>query len=406
MECSKIGLITLLVVGFVSSCGRPAPVSTAPVFEKMALFTAGKGGYFCYRIPALAVSAKGTIFAFCEARKNNCYDWDAIDIVMRRSFDNGKSWDAMRVVRSDGTNSTNQPTPVVDRTTGAISLVFCKNNQQLFVTRSTDEGATWTDPVEITRQVKDPAWHYMGSGPGHAIQLKSGRLLIPAWGDTTPGPVTWAPSANWGKVQFSYAFYSDDHGATWMRGQALDTNMSDECEVVETADGRVYMNMRSRQGKHRRAYAWSKDGGASWSKVEFDERLPEPSCQGSVIRFTDRDRSGKNRILLANPASTEQRANLTARVSYDECQTWPVSKVVYPGSSGYSDLAVAPDMSILCLFDADQQFKKKNAFEVGTDADLKRLLKDPAYFSNINRESKLLLARFNLAWLTDGTDQQ
>src|SRR5438105_15505287 len=126
MERLKIRLIVGLSIGFVSSCSRSAPVSTAPVFETAALFTAGKGGYFCYRIPALAVSAKGTILAFCEARKNNCYDWDAIDIVMRRSFDNGKSWDAMRVVRGDGINSTNQPTPVVDRSTGAISLDFCR----------------------------------------------------------------------------------------------------------------------------------------------------------------------------------------------------------------------------------------------------------------------------------------
>ena len=114
--------------------------------------------------------------------------------------------------------------------------------------------------------------------------------------------------------------------------------MSDECQVVETDDGTVYMNIRSRRGKHQRAYAWSKDGGVTWSKVEFDARLPEPSCQGSVIRFTDRERFGKNRVLLLNPASTDQRARLTARVSYDECHSWPVSKVVNEGSSAIAIL--------------------------------------------------------------------
>ena len=211
--------------------------------------------------------------------------------------------------------------------------------------------------------MKDPSWHYVGSGPGHAIQLKNGRLLIPAWADTTPGPITWAPSANWGKIQFSYAFYSDDHGVTWRRGQTLDTDLSDECQVVETSDGKVYMNMRSRQGKHRRAYAWSQDGGESWSKVEFDERLPEPSCQGSVLRLTSRDRSGKDRVLLANPAATDQRARLTARLSYDECRNWPVAKVVHEGSAGYSDLAITRDETILCLYDADEKFGGQNSFE-------------------------------------------
>ena len=183
MESSKIGLIPLLLSCFVSACNHSEPVNavvenkrTAPMFERAALFTADKGGYFCYRIPALAVSAKGTMLAFCEARKNNCNDWDDIDIAMKRSFDNGKSWEEMKVVRGEGTNSINQPT-VVDRSTGTISLVFYKNNQQVLVIRSTDEGASWSEPVEITRHLKDPAWHYVGAGPGHAIQLGCPRRI-------------------------------------------------------------------------------------------------------------------------------------------------------------------------------------------------------------------------------------
>jgi len=393
MDLWKKGLSVFLLFGFGLALSQAGPLnpqgkgkSTGPVFEESDLFLAGKGGYFCYRIPALAVSTKGTILAFCSARRHNCMDVDAIDIVLKRSFDNGKTWQEMRVVADGGGDTIDQPAPVVDKNTGAIWLIFCKRNQQVFAIQSKDDGATWSKPVEITQQVKDPAWHYVGSGPGHGIQLKSGRLLITAWGDTSPGPVTWDPlheddtKVNWGKVQFSYCFYSDDHGASWKRGEALESKKSDECEVVEVADGRVYMNMRN--SEHRRAYAWSKDGGVSWSKVKYDARLPEPSCQGSVIGFADQDRFGKNRVLLANPASATKRMKLTVRVSYDECQTWSVSKVVHEGSSGYSDLAIAPDMTILCLY---EEYLPNTTIEyaVGT---------------------RLILARFNLAWLTNGTD--
>ena len=167
--------------------------------------------------------------------------------------------------------------------------------------------------------------------------------------------------------------YSDDHGVSWKRGDSLDMDLSDEAMAVETADGSVYMNMRSRQEKKMRAFAWSKDGGLTWSEVQFDQGLPELSCQESLIRFTDQERFSKNRVLLAHPSSQTERKQFTVRMSRDECRTWPVSKVVYQGSAAYSDLAIADDMTILCLYEADQY-------------------------------SKLVLARFNLEWLTDGAD--
>ena len=168
--------------------------------------------------------------------------------------------------------------------------------------------------------------------------------------------------------------YSDDHGETWKRSEPLGwIDPSDESMSVETEGGRIYMNMRSRQQKHMRAYAWSDDGGETWSKVEFDNGMPEPSVQGSVVRYTTADEHGKNRVLLAHPSSRTERAQLTVRMSYDECRTWPVAKVLQPGSSAYSDLAIASDKTVLCLYEADEY-------------------------------SKFILTRFNLAWLTDGAD--
>lgn len=385
-------------------------MSGGALFERLNVFSAGEHDYWCYRIPALAVTAKGTVLAFCEARKNGCADWAVTDIVMRRSTNGGTTWGEQYLIAGDGINTTNQPCPVVDRHTGTIWFLFCKNNQQVFAIQSVDDGLTWSQPIEITPQVKAPAWHYVAVGPGHGIQLNSGRLVVPAWGDVSPGPVTWSPAPNWGVVQFSCVFYSDDHGTTWKCGGVLEADASDECEIVETTDNAMYMNMRSRHQKFCRAYAWSTDGGETWSSVQYDQRLPEPSCQASIIRLTDKARFGKDRVLLAHPASTTERARLTARVSYDECRTWPVAKVVEPGSAGYSDLAVTPDLTILCLYEAEHRFDGGNPFENGwgdwKDADRRKLEADPNYFSDISRESKLTLARFNIDWLTDGGDNE
>jgi sialidase-1 len=365
-------MLCVLLAGCGSTTQKAAPESPAASvgrFAEQELFKAGEHGYARFRIPALVVSTKGTILAFTEARKGEGRDTDEIDLGLRRSFDHGRSWEPMRIIVDDGARTVNQPTPVVDRDTGAIWLPFCKDNREVFVTRSDDDGATWSTPVNITRFVKDAAWKYVGAGPGHGIQLKNGRLLIPAWGDTSPGPATW-PNANWGKVQFSYTFYSDDHGATWKHGQPLASDMSDECEVVETSDGMVYMNARSRQDRKMRMVARSKDGGLTWSDLVADPNLPEPSCQAGLARYS----VDKDRILLTHPASTTSRTRLTARLSYDEGRTWPVSRVIQAGDAAYSDLAVAQDKTILSLYESGKSYS-------------------------------LTLARFDLEWLTDGADR-
>jgi sialidase-1 len=313
------------------------------------LFRSGEASYYCFRIPALVTTGKGTTLAFAEARKTNCEDWDEIDLVVKRTEDGGKTWSPARVLFHDGKRSVNQPAPVFDRQTGVLWLVFCKDNQQVFVSQSKDDGVTWSDAREITRETKDPGWKYVASGPGHGIQLSSGRLLVAAWGDASPGPVSWPPA--WGEVEFTFAMYSDDHGGTWQRGRPMYENLTEEGMVAETADHRVYMALRSLHGKRRRAHAWSGDGGASWSRIQFDDGLPEPPAHGSILR------TGAGRLLFVNPASDQERIRLTARITEDDGKTWPFSRVLYEGSSAYSDLALAADGTVLCLFEAEHYSK-------------------------------------------------
>ena len=150
---------------------------------------------------------------------------------------------------------------------------------------------------------------------------------------------------------------------------------------MELVDGTVYLNARTR-GPRQRAYAFSGDGGHSWSPVKYDPSQPEFSCQGSVIRLTDTSRFQKNRVLVSHPAHTKTRAHLTFQLSYDECKTWPVSKRSPSETyAGYSDLAVTKDHTILCLHETW-----------------------PKYTDNTHLQMKLVLKRFNIEWLTDGKD--
>ena len=239
-----------------------------------------RDGYFVYRIPALVTTTAGTVLAFCEGRRHTGHDHDEIDILVRRSFDAGLTWDPPRAAVHGGSHTCGNPCPIVDGTTGVVWLLFCRNNQEVFCTRSDDDGARWAEPREITATAKDPSWAFVGTGPCHGIQLSSGRLLAPSWCDESPGPVRWRPRPSWGVIQSSYAIYSDDHGQSWTRGEMLTRDASDECAAVETADGGVYLNARSRGGRQQRARAWSRDGGHTWTGVEYDPGQPEPSCQG------------------------------------------------------------------------------------------------------------------------------
>ena len=311
------------------------------------LFISGREGYHTYRIPALAVAPDGTVLAFCEARRHTGRDDDEIDILLRRSSDGGRTWGPRQLVVSDGDRTCGNPCPVVDGDRGEVLLPFCKDNQEVFVTRSSDSGGSWSDPVEITGQVKAPSWKYLGTGPGHGIQLQSGRLLVPSWVDESPGPATWRdPPPGWGKVQSSIAFLSDDGGRSWKRGSKLTHDASDECEAVETAGVSVYMTLRSRGDRRCRGWSRSADGGETWAEAAFDPALPEPSCQGSVVSL------GDGRLLLAHPARPDARAELTLRLSRDQGRSWPEARVLEPGAAAYSDLAVTSEGQVLCLYEA------------------------------------------------------
>lgn len=344
-----------------ASCSAYEGLDSDKAFMQNDVYVGGEEGYETYRIPALLTTQSGTLLAFTEARRNGPADHGDIDLVVKRSTDNGATWSDMIIVHDYGEHTVGNPGPVQDRETGIIWLPFTIDNDTVHVTWSEDDGKTWAGPRDITEAVKPEGWTWYAVGPGHAIQLESGRLLVPC---------DHIESGSF----HSHVIYSDDGGKTWEPGGSL-PELTDEATAVELVDGSVIINMRSNHMRGKRAIARSKDGGESWSKIKFDSELIEPVCQGSILRYTKKDSHARNRILFSNPAA-RVRVKMTVKMSYDECRSWPVARLVNEGKSGYSDLAALPDMTIGLLYENG----KKQYWE------------------------KITFARFTLEWLTQGED--
>jgi sialidase-1 len=362
------GFVTLLTVasawwepGARAAVAPPDPArdaGTPPV--QTDVFIAGRDGYHTFRIPALLTTARGTLLAFCEGRRLGRGDSGDIDVVLRRSDDGGKTWGPLELVVDDDANTVGNPCPVVDRDTGTIWMTLTRNlgvdNQRaildgtsrgtrtVLLMKSTDDGRTWSRPTDITTSVKAADWTWYATGPGVAIQLRSGRLVVPC-------DHYLAGS----KAAGSHVIYSDDHGATWHRGGAVSGGVN-ECQVVELDDGTLRLNMRNQPHRREegRALATSRDAGLTWSAATRDPVLVEPGCQASLVGFRDGPAPGRVRLLFANPASA-RRERLTVRLSDDGGKTWPHAGLLHPGPSAYSCLTTLPDRTIGCLYERGEQ---------------------------------------------------
>ena len=361
------------------------------LFEQTELFVGGQDNYDTYRIPSLICTKTGTVLAFTEGRIEVGQDGGPTDIVLKRSLGNSGKWtpefltpqglgrnrhttmiwQPLQVVfHSANSDAWMNPVPVIDQTDGTIYMVanlykqpYKDGDASIWLVKSTDEGATWSQPVEITAGTGK-----YEIGPGAGIQLQSGRLAIQV---------------------YDGIIFSDDHGQTWKFGGKAPGDWN-ETQVVQLVDGSLLF---SRRHYPNRAFMFSKDQGETWSPISYQSELPDPDCEGSMIRYTREDQGyTKNRILFANPVSgaiaagsvesdPRGRFNVTVRMSYDEGKTWPVEKRILTGPGAYSSMAVFPDGSIGILFETGTAF--------GTFDDYSQ---------------KEVFARFTVDWLTDGHD--
>jgi len=328
---------------------------TAAELNQSDVFIAGSGGYHTFRIPALAVTEKGTLLAICEGRKTGRGDHGDLDLVQKRSTDGGKTWGPLELIYEEGGTAKvtiGNPCPVVDHASGTIWLPFTRDNDRVFILSSRDDGQTWTKPRDITSDVKASDWNWYATGPGNGIQLTQGkfkgRLVIPCDHRVAGNK---DDKENWDKAGRSHIIYSDDNGQTWKLGGATDFAMN-ECAVVELPDGTLMLNSRSYRGKACRGISLSKDGGATWEPTTDDPALVESVCQASLIRHTGGEmKEARSTLVFCNPAVPKGRNHLTVRLSDDNGKSWPYARLVCEGSSAYSSLVSLPDGDVGLLYE-------------------------------------------------------
>jgi sialidase-1 len=305
-----------------------------------SVFKNKKDGYGLFRIPVLLKLDSGKIVAFCEGRKN-LKDNGNIDIVMKTSTDNGKTWSPLSVVWDDGKNTCGNPAPVYDRHSGDIVMLATMNNDKVFALRSADEGKSWTKATDITSTVKPDSWTWYATGPVHALLMNNpkfgGRIVVPCNHKTKETD-----------LHVSHVIYSDDYGFTWQLGGSVPSEKTDECTVEEIADGQLLLNMRNNDRiLPYRKISFSSDGGLTWTMPKYDTMLIEPVCQGSLLKYTPLP----GVLLFSNPSHPSKRQNLCISVSYDEGKTWSKKITVCPEKTAYSDMVVLDNGDVLCIFE-------------------------------------------------------
>ena len=328
--------------------------SDAP--ERTVLFNMGDYDSQYWRIPALVTAADNSLVAVVDKRGSSLGDLpNTISIMSRRSSDNGKNWSEPVVVAQGGNGKTyGDPAVVLDKKTGNLICMFVGdqglwnatpyNRQGIYVSKSTDNGVSWSEPVAITDQVyaNHSGWYAGFAGSGHGLCLKDGRLMFVL--------AIRATSAT-GVPLHNYAIYSDDGGDNWTLSTNAATTVGDEAKVVELEDGDILMSIRN-PSKGNRIFCKSTDRGQTWGKAYFETELKDPACNGDIIRYsysTDEGSEGKSRLLHSLPESTTTRENVTVYLSEDDGETWPIKKRLVDGYSAYSSLTVLPDGTIGAL---------------------------------------------------------
>jgi sialidase-1 len=368
------GRVDARVLGVVFEDGkRIVPQVTSPDGSQRigyAVRQRGDDGAKAFRIPGLVATNNGTLIGVYDVRYRTGADLPGdIDVGMSRSTDGGQTWDPMKVVMDMGSDpnwrydGVGDPAVLVDRSNGRIWVAgtWSHGNRswhgsgqgmspeetgQLMLVYSDDDGLTWSKPINITKQVKKPEWHFLLQGPGAGITMKDGAIVFAAQYQAGDKKADGSKKG----TPFSTILFSKDHGKTWSVGTGIKSNTT-EAQVVELNDGSLMLNCRDNRGGAR-TVGVTKDMGKTWQMHPTDRKtLNEPVCMASLLRM------GK-RFVFSNPNTQRGRYNMTIKVSEDEGMTWPDQwHTLYDSrnGSGYSCLAPVGEDHVGVLYEGPME---------------------------------------------------
>ena len=338
--------------------------------QSVDVFHGGQEGYACYRIPSIMMTMNNTLNAFAEGRKYDCGDHGYVDLVYKRSTDFGVTWSNLVVLYSNSssqsTNTIGNPSPVQDRDTGKIWMLFCKNNKQIHATYSVDDGLSFSLPPKELDTVNNADWNWVATGthfalmqhpqfpfcfincigPPSGIQLDNGRLVV---------PFDWSLPPMYSTK--GYVVYSDDGGDSWILSESFGTDAywPNESQAVQLKNGSVFIN--SRTGKNDSWYrvgSLSNDGGSTFVESHYIEGLTdtEGGCEGSMVRA---ESDGNIYYSGLTPSTkTSNRANMTMSVSKDDGNSFEYFAMIEAGSAGYSSVVeMQAKRKIAVLYERD-----------------------------------------------------
>ena len=333
---------------------------------------AGDDNSAAFRIPGLVTTNKGTLLGVYDVRYNSSVDLqEHVDVGLSRSTDGGKTWEKMRLPLAFGEtgglpaaqNGVGDPSILVDTKTNTVWVVAAwthgmgnqrawwsshpgmdvNHTAQLVMSKSTDDGKTWSEPINVTEQVKDPSWYFLLQGPGRGITMSDGTLVF---------PIQYIGSD---RIPNAGIMYSKDSGKTWKIHNHARTNTT-EAQVAEVEPGVLMLNMRDNRGGSRAVYTTT-DLGETWKEHESSRTaLIEPVCMASLISVKAKDNVLKKDILIfSNPNSTKNRNNMTIKVSLDGGKTWSPEHQVLVDEGygwGYSCLSMVDKETVGILYES------------------------------------------------------